>query len=133
MPRHAKFYNRKRIMGRRYARLLFGVNRLRFFLSICDRLRKVTNRLARFRHLLYFKLITFIASVFRIGSPTRILMLIRAGHVFVNGQCVRNPRFQLSTLDVVSFSKIAGPWVERLRRLLSFRRRSGSVSRARRA
>lgn len=110
-------------MGRRYARLLWGVKRLRFFLSLCKQLRAVTNRLSRFRRLFYFRLVTFIASAFRIGSSTRVLMLIRAGHVFVNGRCIRNPKFQLSTLDVVSFSRIARPWVRRLRRLLPFRKR----------
>lgn len=111
-----KRYNRKRIMGRRYVRLLFGMKRIRFFLSLCDRLKKVTNRLARFRRLFYFRLVTFIASTFRIGSPTRVLVLIKTGHVFINGRCVRNPSFQLSALDVISFSRVAQSWVSRLRR-----------------
>lgn len=96
----------------RYARLLFGVRRTRFVKKICKGVpHSAINRVHTFSVMFHSRLVTFVSLFFKINSHTRTLLLIKMGHIFVNGQCVRNPDFSLTTHDTVSFSKLAFTWL----------------------
>lgn len=99
-------------MVTRYARMLFDVRRTRFVKKICKAVpHNAINRIQTFSVMFHTRLATFTSLFFNIKSHMRTLLLIRTGHVFVNGFCIRNPDFSLTTHDTVSFSRIAFTWL----------------------
>lgn len=113
--KQTKFYKRKRLMVTRYARFLFGVRRTRFVKKICQGVpHSAIDRIHTFNVMFHTRLVTFISLFFKIRSHIRILLLIKTGHIFVNGQCIRNPDFSLKTHDTISFSTISQKWIKTL-------------------
>lgn len=106
--RRTKTYGQRRLLFAKHTKEMFGVNRYRFVRRQLIQLVGVKcARVEQFNLLHSLRLDVFLVFNLKVKTPMRAALLIRNGHVFVNGRAITTSAFRLSRLDVVTLSHVA--------------------------
>ena len=103
-----RFYVKNRIFMYSWSKMLFDTRRVRILKHFCrSAIRGTYNQIFAFKIRFFTRLHNFTFQMLRFRSKLMLTMLIKTGHIFVNGSAVTNPHYSISALDVVSISKLA--------------------------